>query len=313
MSVCFEENKHIIYYWWNDNPNIKPHQDLKSPVILSIATLRSFHKNVPVTIFDISDFERPKEDWKDFQNILNFDVVKTTTDLNTSSPRYWKLCSKIADISKNIQFLKEDNIVFVDSDIFFLQQIFPLKYEEQLDKNFYCYPHNTGFFYFNKNLESNKEIFELWANTINKCLIDEDFFTEVCLKINDYSTKSLHDEISLRYLIKEKKINNIKNLDISESFVFNQTQIYAANYGRIDSENFLKLKHKIKFIHAMLIYNGPKRGLLCLIIEELKQAISKSLNAELIKKIFRNDIVIPSYNIDLIIKMSHKQLYCLLN
>jgi hypothetical protein len=311
LNICNENNKHVIYHWWNDNINIKPYEDLRNPVVLSIATLRSFHKKIPITILDVSDFERPKEDWVEFQKALNFQVVKTKTSIDTSSPRYWKVCSKVSDISKNIQFLKEDNIIFVDSDIFFVKPILPLSYEDHLVDKFCCLPYNTGFFYFNHKLEKNQKVLEIWNETIVEALKNENFYEELHKVIPYYPSKSLHDEICMHYLFKQKKINNIKKLDFDESFIFSQEHIFLANYGKFD--NFELIFKKIKFIHAITAFNGNKRGILCLLIKEINDLINKSLNKRLIKKIFRHEMPLPSYCMSSIMRMTNKQFNCLLN
>jgi hypothetical protein len=298
----FENNKHIVYYWWNDNLNIKPYQDLRSPVILSIATLRAFHKEVPITILDISEFERPSEDWFEFQQALNFNVLKIKTDMDTSSPRYWKLCSKVSEIYKNIEFLKEDDIVFIDSDIFFLKSIFPLDYENEMKEKFCCWPHNTGFFYFNKNLESNKKLLKKWEDTIFECLKNDQFYQELKREYY-YKQDLLEDEICFLYLSNKSKNLNIQNLNFKK-------ENYCFEYKLFKNE--IDLISQIKMLHCLYEYNGHRRGILCLVIEELKQNIQKSLTNCLIKKIFKNEIIRPSYNLNAISQMDEGQFRCLL-
>jgi hypothetical protein len=220
--------------------------------------------------------------------------------MDVSSPRYWKLCSKVSEIQKNIQFLNEENIIFVDSDIFFLKPVFPLDYESEMKEKFCCWPHNTGFFYFNKNLQSNQEILKKWNDVIVECLKNDQLYKEIREEFS-YKANCLEDEICFLYFA--SKNSNIQDLNFKkENYCFIQNNLI----------NDLNLIHQIKMLHCLRNNNGDKRGLLCLAIEELKQNICESLNYNLIKKIFKNDIIRPSYDLKTISKMSEDQFQCLL-
>lgn len=303
LSNHDEFNKHVIYYWWNDNPNIKPYQDLKSPVVLSIATLRAFHKKVPITILDVSEFERPSEDWTEFQQVLNFSVVKTKTDMDTTSNRYWKMCSRITDIYNYSKNLIQKNIVFCDADIFFIKKIFPLLNEDYLKDKFCCHPKNTGFFYFNKNLISNQETFDIWIDCIFLALSDDVFFKKLIDEFPYYPNPGVHDEICFRYLLKHKKLKNIKLLDFKENFIFCKDNICK----------FSQKIQEIRCLHALSCYNGEKKAVVCLFVKELREIIKETLGDHLIKKIFKNESIRPSYELKDIIQFSQAQFDSLLN
>ena len=127
-------NKAIVYHWWakttsgahskfEDSP--KAYNNLRVPIIPSIAILRSKNNYLPIYVLDCSD--RPV-DWVIFQKTLNFKVIPWIPYLQKyKNKNGWKYLSKNW---RCLQLLgtntRREEIIYNDSDVFWIKDVLPL-------------------------------------------------------------------------------------------------------------------------------------------------------------------------------------------
>jgi len=285
----------ILYHWWCDEPTVKPYQDMANPVVLSIAVLREHNKSVPVTVLDLS--QRDTEDWGVFPELLNFKVVKWNPLLNLSLPKSSKLCSRVWDVWAYAHQIGYNKILFTDSDIFWLKN--PLPLNEQEDNGditkFYC-SSNTGVWYFDKTTSVSKEVFSIWKNIIARVIIgDIEFFDELRDKVPTANDRCFQDEVAFGYLI----------LQYPE--LYNPVG-YEENYVvyRLRSDN--GDLSSIKCLHGLGAVLGNKRGRICLVLKELKDAVERVLTIDHCKMIYGDTDYKDVLSIFDIKKITHQRL-----
>jgi hypothetical protein len=267
----------VVYHWWCDNPNVAPYQDLCSPVVLSIAVLRAHNRTIPITVLDLS--QRDEREWGCFPELLNFEVVKWTPLLDLNLYKSSRLCSRVWDVWDYAHRIPENNILFTDSDIFWLKNPFPLNEQDKCGclSKFYC-SSNTGVWYFDKTSQISEEVIRVWKFIISRVLIrDMDFYTELCVKVTSLLEQNFQDEIAFGYLIvQHPELYN--PVGSEENFA-----IY-----RLMNKKDLENLDNVKCLHALGAVLGCRKGRICLVLRELKDAIEKVLNKDQIEMIFGN-------------------------
>jgi len=267
-----ENNPMVLYHWWCDDMTVKPYQDMVNPVVLSIVVLRAHNKSVPVTVLDLS--QRDAEDWGVFPELLNFKVVKWNPLLNLSLPKSSKLCSRVWDVWAYAHKIGYNKIIFTDSDIFWLKNPLPLNEQEENGDiaKFYC-SSNTGVWYFDKTNSISEEVFRIWKNIIARVIIeDKEFFDELREKVPT-ANKVFHDEVAFNYLIVQYP-ELYSPIGHEENY-----HIYVL---RNDNQDL----RKIKCLHGLRSVLGYKRGRICLVLKELKDAVERVLTIDHCKMIY---------------------------
>lgn len=267
-------NKAVIYYWW-DNYEDCPHNNLRVPIILSIATLRAHNPSIPIYVMDCSEKQL---NWRNFENSLNFQVTPWTMNL----PEH-NFMSRMIDIQAFVKQIPEDEIIYCDSDVFWLRN--PLPFFESPD--FFCSNrHNNGFFYFDKTSPACCQFFELFKSYSMLILNDEKFKKEILSQDVNKFTTSLDEVISNRIFEIKPKI--VKQIQMSEHGF-----IRDIAHDKIDVKdikmihcNGLLVENKFNKINAN---QKHARGLVCLIFKELYQAITNVLSESEIESIFTRD------------------------
>lgn len=290
----FRESITLVYHWWSDYSDVKPYQDLRNPIIASIATLRAHNKDLPINVIDVSDQHK---DWGDFPKILNFQVIKSKPKIDLRLHKSSKLCSRVWDVWEFAQQSKYDNFLFTDSDIFWLKDPFPLTqcHDGNIDK-FYCNS-NTGVWYFNKNSQITSEVFRLWKFIISRVLInDEDFWKELCEKVpSAIDGRPFQDEVAFGYLITQYP-ELYKSIDFDENY---------AIYRLLNDDPLLD---HVKCLHGLASVLGSKRGLICLILKELKSSIKKIFTKEQIKTVFDGEYWEQEYSVHDIKNLAYEEI-----
>jgi hypothetical protein len=303
---------HVIYHWWCDDPNIKPYQSTRSPVVASIACLRAHCPNVDITVLDASCQMRSKSDWGEFPELLNFKIEQCMPFIKKSHINLWqktykkkdticdlRLASRIWDVEKYAKKLKENKILFLDSDIFCVSNPFPDLIKHHNSDDFYCLNGNTGVWLYNKSKESDV-FFDIWKATTSRILIgDRRFFNEVKKKTN---YESFNDEMTYLYITKKYiKINNYlkPNFNFIIKYLGTDDKLGYLKYHKLDAG-------EVKFIHACDSNMFKDKILLCSKINEIKNSIKTSLDNYYYNLIFEYYINVKSFSLNKIFNMSKK-------
>lgn len=303
---------HVIYHWWCDNLNTKPYQDTRSPIVASIACLRTHCPNVNITVLDASCQMRSKSDWGEFPELLNFNIEQCVPFIKKHHINLWKktykkkdticdlrLASRIWDIENYAKKLEENKILFLDSDVFCVSNPFPNLIKHHNSDDFFCLNNNTGVWLYNKSNESDI-FFDIWKAVTSRILIgDTKFFKEV-KKETKYKSFKFNDEMTYLYIA--KKYTGIKGC-LSPNFNFIITHL--GHDDRLGYLRFNKINaNNVKFIHACDRTVFKDKVLFCAKINEIKNSIKISLDNYHYNLIFENYKKIKSFSLSKIFKMS---------
>lgn len=273
------KNTIAVYHWWDHPGDDKPYANLRTPIILSIATLRAV-SDVPICVLDMSG--RPKEDWGDFPSKLGFfvDEARQTMKAHAGRVAGWQHLSRFFDLkdwSEQWPGQEHENVMYVDSDVFWLRDPFPLSgVQHKMNINRW----NTGFFYFERwDCEEFWEKFETYTMA---AVFSEDI-RQVLKKYVGYDAwYGVWDEMTLTYMAnKHPEVFNF--IPVEEHATL--ATIQNADLGT------LKMLHANGLMVANPLCKNPGerehcRGLLCLVIKELYHNMRKVLDDEDIFKIF---------------------------
>lgn len=270
----------VVYHWWTNQP-VRTYNNLSTPIVCSIATLRGVNANIPIYVMDLTDLPH---DWGNFPELLNFKVLPTEPSFRRYKDKVkgWRHLSRIHDLVHQMPKFapKADRIIYCDSDIFWIQDPLPLHCTEPK----FCFDGwNSGFFYYSpSNID---EFFDVY-DSYTRAAIHSPQFTEILKSKLGYKDlwMGVWDEMTLSYMshVNKDLISFIPKVEHSTS-------------GDIVS-NYVDLKI-LKMFHSnntMVKNDVPKipeekdhsRGLLCLLIEEFYRNMTKSLSNEDIRKIF---------------------------
>lgn len=260
--------KAVFYHWWGYSSDADPLKNLREPIILSIATLRYHNPSIPIYVLDLSD---SPTDWNGLDKLLNFRVEPISPHLREhySDKVGWRNLSRMFDLHRLQNKVPENEIIYIDCDIFFLKDILPL--DCSLDR--FCFNRfNSGFFYYDKNSAAYRRFIELFEA---------------------YATTALNDE-NFRHVTNQFGSNN-------DYFVLDETLLYYMQVKHRElfnfmppTEHFLAYEEaelsKVKTFHlnSVMVTNPVakrtqeekhSRGLVCLMIRELYKAASAVLGS----------------------------------
>jgi hypothetical protein len=170
----------------------------------------------------------------------------------------------------------ENKILFCDTDVFWLKNPYPLKFEES---NKLCCSGNTGVFYFDKRKEEAKKAFDMWKSYMALALLDLDFREHVRSSYPDCAT-IVQDEVIFGYLSRSHQ-------------GLHETAPGHENCPIDIFRYFPKAGKKAKNVHALKESIGPGRGRLCLCINELRSALEKTVGTQGIKELFAGETKAP--------------------
>lgn len=270
-----KQDKAIIYHWWCER-DIAPYHDLENPVVASIATLRAHEPTTPIYVIDCSDLKRPLSDWGCFPEMLQFEVIPWTNRYrpqNNDRSYYLRMCSRVWDIwevvKKNIP---ENNILFSDSDVFWLSSPYPL----QVQSDLFCCSGNTGVFYFDKRSEMTHKLFEVWKAYIALAFLDLSFRERIKSIVFESNCECIQDELIFAYIRKiHPEIS--KTIPIWENCLIDNFRYNPS------------LAKKAKNAHALKASVGEDRGRICLCFKEYKRSLAKTVGEDGIQTLFPNE------------------------
>lgn len=272
----------VVYHWWHDPiKDIHVYNNLRVPLIISIATLRGSDPNIPIYVLNGSDVN---VSWLDFPEKLNFKVVPYSFCLGDYRDRPgWNLLSRLNDVADFSKQIEEDLIIYSDCDVFWLNSPFPV--EQNPDK--FCFDrYNSGFFYFDKRSANTQKFFELFKAYVLTALNDENFRVITRQYASEDSWTYVLDETILYYM--SCKLDNIFNIVGPYEHLAPWTQ---AEIMRVIDFDKIRMMH----IHGTSVKNelehdyerhNHARGLSCILIKEFYERIIKVLKEDDLKLIF---------------------------
>ena len=264
-----------IYHCWSLDHEPDPYKNLRTSVVPSIATLRSV-SDIDIVVLDCSP-ERTHQ-WGYLQEKLNFQVVKTNFYLEqySNSVKGYKHLSRIFDIHnwcKNQNYVGD--MIYVDSDVFFFKN--PLPLEKTRDR--FCYDGwNTGYFYFNPNEEKYQQFFDLFKKYTIDAIQSKETRQSMKKYIGYDDWYEVWDEMVLGYM--KNKHPDLFNLICSEEHTTSRN-ICQAKTDRV------KVFHgNGSYVPSPTCDETHSRGLLCLMVQEFYENITKILSKQDLVAIF---------------------------
>jgi len=301
-------NKAVIFHWWQewspgnkssfaDTP--KPYQNLRVPVVLSIATLRAHNNYIPIYLMDCSD--HPAE-WDDFPEKLDFKVVPWKPYLQDYKNRNgWKNLSRMGDIYEFSKRIPEQEIIYTDSDIFWLKDVLPLW--QQSDK--FCFNHyNSGFYYYDKTSKHVKDFIELFKAYVTVALNDKNIRKQINSTVSWDFWYYVLDEVVMQYMW-QKNPECVNKIGYAEHGLPRDIRWPNVNVKDIKMFHSNGMAVDNKF-HKVNAEQKDSRGLVCLVFKELYDAIAKVLSQEDIESIFTREEI--NYYVPLQLSMMNGEL-----
>lgn len=171
----------LIYHYWNHS-DTPAWQDLRLPLVFSIASFRYFDQKASVYVVNISDKEL---DWGDYPQFLNFNVIPRPyfhlrfvplgIDFKEHMPMSVQMLSKPKDITDIAAIVSEDDFICVDADYFFLRDpSVTIRADDPL-----MVRSNSGYWCFNKKSAAVKDGFDLWKAVCANACLDYEFYQKV--------------------------------------------------------------------------------------------------------------------------------------
>ena len=276
----------VFYHMWSEPHEGDVFNNIRTPVVLSIATLRACNPKIPIYVFDNTrdheSFSNPSN-WGGFESILNFKVIEDKFFYKSASNRIagWKHLSRIPDIHYGAERfgVQVENIIYSDTDVFWLQNPMPL------DKptNKFCFDAwNSGFYYYNKKSANTKDGFMDVFKSYTSAAIYSTEVRKLMKKHIGYDEwYGVWDEMILTYMFHNhpELFHRIENEEHGVA-------------GRMDRTNI----DKMKMIHFNGVFVPNEvtgqdhcRGLMCIIFKEYWRRINKVLEAKDIERIFTQE------------------------
>jgi hypothetical protein len=298
----------VIYHWWaHDSDPHKHCKNRRSPIILSIATLRAQNPDIEIDVldctkqedefFDLLDGREEHNDpqecsrWGSYPKDLKFNVWSQELRLEKDfydKPGY-KHLSRLFDLNECQPLMRrhamnhwgmweipEDQIViYSDADVFWFKDPLPLECDgEKVAFN----GHNTGFFYYKPISKTYWKFIDIFKNYTKTALYNENFRQELKKYVGYDDWYYVFDEMTTSYMFHEHrelfdKINTTEHMTARD--LNKDGKMFHANGS---------------MMHNHLAERGGEkehcRGLLCLTFFEFYEALKKVLSFEQICDIF---------------------------
>jgi hypothetical protein len=271
----------VIYHWWAEEAEQPAYSNISHPVLLSIATLRAVNKDIPIKVFNFSEYQTTSSEWIHFQEKLNFEVHKSNFFLEKySHVKGYELLSRLFDIRQS-----DSSVIYCDTDVFWMKDPLPLEYD---GSKFSFDGFNSGFFYYDYESPAVKEMFDIFDAYTITALNDKDFCQIIKEKEKiDYEPwYYIWDEIILTYMSHNGMEHLFDIIPLEEHGI-------ARTLYKTD-------KSKLKMLHCNgLVIKNPtsqrvseikhSRGLACLLFKELYSNICKILDEKDLELIFTKE------------------------
>lgn len=256
----------VVYHWWPDESDSPPIQNLRTPILLSIATLRASDPDILIYVLDGGTL--PITAYGTYPELMRFTVVPWTLGLE----RYahcpgWKHLSRLFDLRRFASTIEEDTILYCDTDVFWKKSPLPLLCNP--DK--FCFNrYNTGYFYFNKNSTQADRFFEIFE-TYALTALNDDNFRFVSRQYAGYDDwYFVFDEAILSYMYnKHRELFNVIGLEehctTSSMFPEGKPAILDFDVPRMIHANGIQVTNEAA---KNPLEVGYSRGLIPLVIKE---------------------------------------------
>lgn len=260
----------VLYHFWAHPEEPEVYRNVRTPVIMSIATLRAV-SDIPIVVLDSSPQE---QNWGHYPEKLNFRIerIQCSLEMYKNQIPGWRHLSRIFDVHK---WKGPSKIIYVDTDVFFFQNPFPLTGNFE----YFCWNGwNSGFFYYDRTTYENKKFYQLFENYTLSAMRSSELLTEMKKNIGYDAWYMIWDEMILQYM--KKKHPDLFDIIPREEHLtaellphakFDEAKIFHAN-GSLYKDPVTDKEHV--------------RGLFCLLFEEFYQLISNILSDNELKDIF---------------------------
>ena len=260
------KNKTAIYHWWSYPNEPSPAKNIRTPIVMSIASLRAV-SDINIVVLDVSEKDN---NWEDLPEMFDFKVYKIKSHLEQYRNRIegWPYLSRIYDInnwSKNESSI--DTIMYVDSDVFFLRN--PEPFDTSPEK-FVFDGWNSGFFYYKFKNNNFEQFFDIFNSYTKSAIYSQDIRNIMKKYVGYDAWYGVWDEMILTYMSRE------------HPELFNITGVNEHATSRVIQ---YVDKDKIKMFHCngTMVENPINsdkhcRGLFALLAKEIYLNISKKIN-----------------------------------
>jgi hypothetical protein len=263
----------VVYHWWPEDEDSPPIRNLRTPILLSIATLRASDPDIPIYVLDGGT-----HDYETYPERMGFTVVSWTLGLE----RYahcpgWRHLSRLFDLRRFASTIEEDTIIYCDTDVFWKKSPLPLL----ADPEKFCYNrYNTGYFYFKKDAPVMDRFFEIFESyTITA--INDDNFRFVSRQYAGYNEwYHVFDEAILGYMYhKHRELFNVIGLEEhctpSAMFPDNKPALLDPETVRMIHANGIQVSNEVAKNPGEA---GYSRGLIALVVKEFYEKIREIIN-----------------------------------
>jgi hypothetical protein len=269
-----------IYHWWSHPGEPPAYSNLRTPILMSIATLRAV-SDMPILVLDISEnrsIQKTQDDWLHFPEKLNFRVARVNPALESYKHLVsgWPYLSRLYDLRDIDQcFREEDALMYVDTDVFWLQNPLPLHRSPER----FCFDGwNSGFFYYDPKSATVAKFFEVFDAYTKASIYSHDVRKVMKQYLNYDGWYGVWDEMVLTYMAKH------------HPELFNFIPVEEHSTARVLQ---YADKSKVKMFHCngTMVSNpltGAKhsRGLMTLLASEFYQNLLKVMDEADIKMVF---------------------------
>lgn len=261
---------YAFYHWWSYPGEPPPYQNLRTPIIASLATLRGV-SDVPIVVHDISD---QQVDWGHFPEKLNFKVRRLKGSLrnNHGDIEGWRHLSRLFDLNAHAEMENLiSQVMYVDCDVFWLRDPFPLA----TNSGKFCFDGwNSGFFYYYP--QECELFFDIFKAYTMSAIYSEDVRAMLRSYIGYDAWYGVWDEMTLSYMTK-KHPHLFERIPVEEHATLKN--ISSANPDKIKMfhSNGTMMQNEFKQIGGQ---KDHSRGLLCLVVKEFYDTIRKVLSED---------------------------------
>lgn len=270
-------NPTVYYHYWarNESPM---YNNLRIPVLLSIATLRAVNPNLPIIVLEDDTDKTQPTDWLHFPEKLGFTVKPISFFLNKrySHVKGYRYLSRLFDLRRHAE---SQDVLYCDLDVFWFLDPLPLACN---GSDRFCFDgYNSGFFYYRPS-ETIEEFFDLFeAYTVGA--LNNGYIRELMKAHVGYeSWMEVWDEMTLTFMREEhpsliQMVPPIEHVTVRKLAEINPLH--------------MKMLHCNGLMVANPVSKRPSerehcRGLLCLIVKELYRLITSVLDEQDMKLIF---------------------------
>lgn len=263
-----------VYHFWSHPNEVAPYKNLRTPILLSIATLRAVSK-MPVVVLDITGRQ---QDWGDFPALLNFKVEQREPQLKRHSDtiKGWPYLSRLYDINNwAAENPARSVLMYVDSDVFWFRDPEPF---ERNPSKFVFDGWNSGFFYYDFKSPSNEKFFDVFDAYTRAAIYSPEVRCVVRKYVGYDSWHGVWDEMILTYMTHTHP--DLFNLTAANEHS-------ATRVLRYVNRNTVKMFHcNGTMVWHPFTKSDNCRGMLTLLAREFHDNLSKVLDQGRIDLIF---------------------------